>query len=458
MDKNRVVIIGGGISGLCTAYYLRDLAEKNSLPIDITLLERSNRFGGVIRTSSHDTFLTEAGPDAFESDRDVKELCRDLGLAKELVAANPCFRKFFLLKKEKLLPVAVSPGAFLRAPFLSLPSKFRMLLEPFVPAGAGDPNESLGSFITRRLGAGFLKEFIDPLARGIYMTAAGELSLEANFPGLRESERICGSLRNAFRAGQGLRKSPDADGFFTLKGGLEVLTRALVHALEVCELRPGAPVDHCDYDGEWKIFLENGESLRADSVCLAMTTFDAAKLLPICAPGLSQELLSVRYDSIAAVSLVFRAEDVPASPMDFGFIVPAVMGDRPFSSLKWLGKTPTGTHIILKIFLSEAMLPEFFCENNEMLLQRILTTLAELFGIRALPQTMTVERYPEALPQYAPGHGNRIRAITERLVDHPGLYLTGNAFHGFGITDCIREARKTAEAIFAQSRSFLPAL
>ena len=466
MNKHSVVIVGGGISGLSTAFFLSRRAAQEHFPLKITVLEASDRFGGVLRTMTLGGFQREAGADAFYAGQDdATDLCRELGLQKDLIEAAPCFRRFFFLKNKRYFPIPGVPGSFLDTvqflwhPQVSFLAKFRMLGEPFIPRRRDEQDESLASFIRRRLGQGFYQELVKPLVQGVYMMDPEVLSLGAMFPRFKQAERTFGSLAGSFLKMKSKKKEKGRAEFFTLKHGLEGLVQALVRELGVfeawpsrpservgipaCELRRSAPVRECTYrmGAGWEILSENGELLRADSLCLAMNACESSKLLSRQAPELSRELSEIRYDSIATVNLIYRFEDAPAGDLAPGFLVPMDGECYPFSSLKWLGKSADGKHMFMRAFLSETMIPEVFMESDETLKQKLQDFLDDFFGIQAKPLFVDVERYPRALPQYKTGHLERVARIETLTAQYPGLFFAGNGFRGFGITDCIRQAK-----------------
>jgi oxygen-dependent protoporphyrinogen oxidase len=464
MKKHHIVIVGGGISGLSAAFFLSRKFLERSLPVRITILEAKDRFGGVLRSFAHEGLWVEAGADAFYAGRgETGGLCRALGLEPELVEAPSCFRQFYFLKNKKYFPAPGLAGSsaeaflFLRSPALGWAAKCRILGEPFIPRRREAGDESLESFIRRRLGKSFYQEIAEPLIRGVYMADPSRLSLAATFPHLREAERTHGSLALSFiKKGPGKEKKK-TDEFFTLKNGLESLARALVQNLKDCDLRFLTAARQCAYDREWELHLENGETLHADALCLAMNACGSAKLLQGAAPDLFRELSAIRYDSIATVSFAYRIEDVPDVCPKAGFLVPAPGVSCPFASLKWIGPSEDGKTFFLRAFLSDAMLPEFYGATDPVLEQAIRNSLKDFFGIQAAPRFLNVEHYPSVLPQYETGHSERVARIETMLRRHSGLYLTGNGFHGFGITDCVRGARNVADRIFHDYQSLVVA-
>lgn len=492
----RVVIVGGGISGLCTAFFLSRKATQEHLSLKITVLEASDRWGGAVRTLTHGDLQMEAGADAvYAGSGDTADLCRELGLQEDLIEAAPCFRNFFGMKNKKLVPVGGPQDSFLGGlRFLAdsrggVAAKCRMLCEPFIPRRKETGDESVASFIRRRLGKGFYRTVVKPLIQGVYMMDPERASLEAMFPGFKQAEHIYGSLAASFLSKVTEKKEKGAGEFLTLKHGLEGWVQAMVRELGACddsssglserdgvvwspacedgasrpreragiggglacELRRSAPVRKCAYHANagWEISTQDGAVLRADSLVLAMNACDASRLLSAAVPELSAELSSLRYDSIAAVNLIYRIEDVPAQGLNPGFLVAMDNERYPFSSLKWIGKTRDGKHLLLRAFLSETMRPELFNQSDETLKPMILACLKDLFGIQAKPRFIHVERYPSALPQYETGHLECVARIEAKVRQSPGLYLAGNGFRGFGITDCVRQARNVASEIFA---------
>ena len=450
--SRHIVIIGGGISGLSTAYYLLQAANQGRSSLKITLLESRQRFGGVIQTLREGPCSIEAGADAIEGGGsrglDFLDLCRDLGLQDELVEAPPCFRRFFILRERKLIDVpdsifsfsSFNPLDFFRRVPLNFFEKCRIFAEPWIPPQRDAADESIGHFIRRRFGKGFYDEVVSPLIRGVYMADPEALSVNAMFPRLKLMEQRFGSLGKAMLFQERVKGKPSGS-FFTFRSGLEILSQALVRELNNCEIRTSSKVLRCEREQDWKILLENGETLRADAVCLAMTASDSATLLRVSAPELSRGLSGIRCDSVAAVNLIFKAEHVPARVPDFGFVVPADHRQNIFSSLKWLGKTADSKHICVRAFISGKE-----CDrSDEVLEQKVLEVLRDSFALTALPSFISVMRYPEALPQYEAGHLERVAVLKKEINNHGGLFLTGNGFDGFGIGACICQARVAAQ-------------
>jgi oxygen-dependent protoporphyrinogen oxidase len=448
MNNCRVVIVGGGISGLATAYFLSRKASADNVPLQITVLEASDRFGGVLRTLRGPALSMEAGADAFDGRDPVAcDLCRALGLEKDLLPVASTLGQAYISVDKKLQPFDLSfqnPGIALRGPGLRLASRLRLLCEGLVPSQKDRTDESIAFFIERRFGHGVLNEWGRPLVRGLLMGEPEKLSLHEYFPHLQKMEREYGSITRAVLN----RKKKISDGiFFTVRGGLDRWVSALLKDLGSVDLKSHAEAAVLKKNKTWEISFRDGSTLAADSVCLALPAPGAARLLAEAAPQLAGELAKIRYDPLTVVNMIFGREALPGNFPCSGFIVPAREKKWPFASLKVIGETEDGKGIRLRAFLSGIFQPEVCGREDARIEKEVLRCLAGEWGVQALPSRISVERYPEGLAQYETGHGERVAGIEKQLGDLPGLFLAGNGYHGFGITDCIRSAREASDRI-----------
>lgn len=458
----RIVIIGGGISGLAVANRLVELQDGRS-PSSITLLEASERLGGVIETVRKDRLLFEGGPDAFLSEKPwALELCRRLGLAEAIQETQPAYRRSFVVRHGRLVMVPegwylVAParlGALWRTPLVSWRAKLRMACEPWIPPRRSDGDESVGSFIRRRLGREALERIGQPMIGGIYTADPERLSLQATFPQLLEWERRDGGILRGLRR-MSRQRALQASGpryslFLSLRDGLGSLPNALAQRLQpsvtlrtnarVAQLMPGTP---------WRIRLSSGELLEADAVCVAAPAPEAARMLRGADDTLASQLDAIAYASVATVNLAFPAAALPPGA---GCVVPAIERRRiiglTFVTQKFAGRAPEDV-IIVRAFLGGAGQQEMLAQPDDRLIALVRQELRELLQIDGEPLASSIRRYPAAMPQYAVGHVARIQAIEQRVREAPGLHLTGNAYHGIGIPDCIRHAEQTAERMLS---------
>ena len=465
---NRVAIIGGGVAGLAAAHRVVELAKENSLNIDLTLLEASPRLGGSIATEKIGDFLVEAGADSFITEKPwALRLCERLGLSSRLVSTQAAYQKIYVVNRGKLVPLPI--GFFLIAPtrfwpfvyspLFSWPGKLRIAAEIVLPRGRNDQDESLGSFVRRRFGAETLERVAQPLIGGIYASDPDQLSLTATMPRYKEMERSKRSIIRAMWSEQRRRaRSESGSGarwslFVTLAGGMQELIDSIVQRIPKSAMRLDSPATHLSHDREkksWRIAVGNSESITADAVVIATPAFQAANIIEPITSDAAAELKQIAYASTSTVSLGYGRKDFPRPPDSFGFVVPAVEQRKvmacTFSSLKYPGRAPED-HILLRAFVGGALQPELFADDDPTMLKNVRGELASLLGVVAEPVLSRIWRHPKSMPQYRVGHAARVERIETTLRQFPSIALAGNAYHGVGISDCVRTGEEAAEKL-----------
>ncbi len=473
---HRVVIIGGGISGLALAHRLSELRREHHLPLELTLLEAHERVGGVIETQQHDGWLLESGPDAFLSEKPwAVDLCRRLGMTEQLIETQSSFRRSFVLLRGRLVQIPqgwylIAPSrlsTLWRTPLLSVSGKLRMAMEPLIPSRRAADDESMASFLRRRVGQEALERIGQPMIGGIYTADPETLSLQATFPQFAQMERTHGSILRGLWAqrqqrGQATRAAsgPRYSLFLTLRHGLQTLVDALVRAMmPSVSLRCRAVVAGISRTRTWTLTLEDGGTLEAETLCLALPAHRAATLLKEVTPPLAQMLAAIPYASVATVNMAFRAADVPRPLDGFGVVIPAIERRRivgcTCASLKFPGRAPQGT-VLLRAFVGGALDHQWYELDDQAMAQMVREELYLLFGIEHPPLLTSIRRFPQAMPQYLVGHLERLAAIETHAERTPGLYLTGNGYRGIGIPDCIHQAELTAQRIMERLVAFQP--
>lgn len=476
MKPQRIVIIGGGISGLALAHRLSELRRAQAIPLDVTLLEATDRFGGLLDTQAREGFLMEGGADSFMTENpSAVELCRRLGVADQLIETRADCRRSFVVRRGRLAQVPtglnlIAPlgfGTLCRMPLLSWAGKLRMAWEPFIPARRNDTDESVGRFIRRRLGREALERIGEPMVGGIYAADPERLSVQATvLARFGEMERRHGGVLKGLRAradGAGVARQasgPRYSLFLSLRGGLGSLVEALMSRMPEVHLRRLAAVARIDRTSRWMVGLADGESLEADGLAVALPAWRASTLLKSCAPKVAEELAGIPYESVATVNVAFDKTAVPPQVLaGFGFVAPSVEGRRligcTFSSVKFPGRAPEGT-VLLRAFVGGALHRELLDLSDESLKHMVLEELRDLLGIQTPPRLVFIRRYDRAMPQYQVGHVARLRTLEAEAAGHPGLYLTGNGYRGIGVPDCIRQAEAVAERMVAQVTRTIP--
>ncbi|HYD54716.1 MAG TPA: protoporphyrinogen oxidase [Gemmatimonadaceae bacterium] len=459
-----VVIVGGGISGLAAAHRLTESAR----PPRITLLEASPRFGGWIDTDRLDGWVLERGPDLFLGGKPgAYELCERLGIAERLHGTAPTARSSYILRGGRMfrLPegltglVPTRMGPFARSPLLSPLAKLRVAMEPFVTVRRDAEDESVESFVVRRLGREMYARLVEPLLSGIYAGDGAALSLLATFPQFRESERVHGGMLRAMLAAR-KRKAPPMRGFLTFPTGLAELPEALVARLRErgATLRADAPVRALDRGpGGWTVRLADGDSVDATAVIVATSAHAAAALLAPHAAAAAAALRGIPHATTATVSLGYRASDVPL-PLDAsGYLIPRAEGREAlavtWTSSKFDGRAPAG-QALLRIFLGGAARPPIDAMDDGGAVRVAREEVAATMGIRAEPTLTRVAWQRGAMPQYVTGHRARVAQVREGVAALPGLAIAGNALEGVGIPDCVRSGEAAAARVVEGLASF----
>ena len=471
----RVVVIGGGISGLAAAHRLLELNPS----LDVTLLEASDRLGGTLLTEENEGFLLERGPDSFISEKpEAVALAKRLGLESRLIETNSNHRRSFIVRNGRLRPVPegfqlLAPSRiwpFLTTDIFSFFGKTRMAADLILPRRNtnGGSDESLASFVRRRLGREALERMAQPMVGGIYTADPERLSLRATLPRFLDMERDHRSLILAM-----MRKGRAAKGtsgaryslFLSFDRGMEVLVRAfpkfktrLGARVVAIESERGfkfktdkeEPIHADRNSASWTIQLQTGETLEADAICLAVPAYVAAQLLSNVNPKLTSQLNQINYASTATINFAYH-RDAIQHPLDgFGFVVPFVEKRSliacTFSNVKFPGRAPDG-HVLLRAFVGGALQPDMFAFEESEMLDRVEKDLRRLLRIDGKPLFTKVSKWEKSMPQYEVGHLDRVAAIESELAQLPNLQLAGNAYRGAGIPDCIRSGETAAEKL-----------
>ncbi len=468
-EPRAVVIVGGGIAGLATAFYLHEKAASAGLAIRCTLLEAAPSWGGKIVTHRIGNLISEAGPDSFLSQKPwALELCARLGLTDQLINTNETGKKAFVFSRGRMheLPeglVTFSPsqvGPFLKSGLLSPVGLARMGLDLVLPARRSPEDESLASFFRRRLGREAFERLIEPLMAGIYAGDAEQMSLQATFPRFLELEREHGSVIRGMMAARRTaaeRSGPKRTMFVTLKGGLGDLVGALVDRVsrDGTVLRAGAAVGSIRVRshrlGRWMydLVLEDGAALSAESVVLATPAYVAADLVRPLTPIAAGLLGGIPYASTATIALAY--DGVAGNSVEgFGFVVPRAerrdLLAATWTSLKWPHRAPND-RLLVRCYVGGVGREGILTLSDDELLKTVREELAAMSGLTAVPQYAEVNRWPKAMPQYQLGHPARLAQIETALDRFQGLFITGAGYRGIGIPDCIRDAGLTADRI-----------
>jgi len=465
-DNRSVAVVGAGITGLVAAYELRRRG------VNVTLYEAAAHSGGAIRTTHADGFLAEHGPNSFVSSAPVEELLSKLDVHDDVVEANPDANRRYVVRNGALCPFPLTPPAMLGTRLFSVRAKLRVLLEPLVSRRAASDDESIASFVRRRLGREVLDYAVDPFISGIFAGDPEQLSMRHAFPRVVALEQEHGSLskglmaqrRNAKAArakaavsGDVVASTPVAPTrLISFVDGMQTLTDALEASL-VGTLRLGCPVRllHRN-ETRWEVEAGPDGMSRArpfDAVVMATPAHVLAAMeLPAALRGDSSPIERVEYPPVSTLTLGFRRCDV-AHPLDgFGMLIPAaesrsVLGAL-FSSSLFPARAPEG-HVAITCFVGGARHPRMAREDTDTLVGRVLKDLTELLGVRGDPVFVKHVFWQRAIPQYTLGYQAVKDAADATEQANPGLYLAGNYRNGVSVGDCVASGQQVAERVAA---------
>mgnify|MGYP001225969253 FL=1 len=480
IKANRVLIVGGGITGLSAAYQLEQHSKQSGVPLEVTLLESSNRIGGVVQSLHHgeneanlSKYVIETGADSFITSKPwALDLCRELNLDDQLIETQPHNRRTFVVRNGKLIQiptgfVLLAPSRFwpiARSRILSWSGKLRLAMDLLLPRRKCETDESVASFVTRRMGRETLDRIVQPLLGGIYTANPEHLSIRATMPQFVDWEKQHRSLIQAVRKHQNQRASDSSgarfDLFVTPRGGMADLIHETAKRLgnnciqtnkKVIQIAPSEK-------NSWKIDCQDPVYYETDAVILAVPSVHAAPLVKSFDDSLSNQLHAIPYASTAIAILQYHRDQIGKHISGFGILIPKTEGlsilGCSFLSEKFSARGPKD-HIIIRVFIGGALQPELLAQDDHDLCQLAHKEVSSLLEITQKPIWSTLYRHHESMPQYTIGHQSRVQNIEEHMTKWRGLELAGNAYHGIGIPDCIHSGREAAKRTlnYLQARS-----
>lgn len=489
-----IVVVGGGITGLAAAYTVAADPRARASGIRCTLVEADGRLGGKIRTERVDGCIVEHGPDSFLATKPwAADLCRAVGLGDRLISTQPgravyvwCGGRLHPLPEGLAFGIPTRLAPMIRTGLLSPLEKLRAAADLVLPRRTDGADETIGGLLRRRLGGAVVDRLAGPLLGGIYAGDPDDLSVRATFPLLVEWEARHRSLilaalaRRRARAagaapagvppaavehhGAGASRAPGAGPlrgpspmFLSLVGGLGDLVDRLQDCLAGTEVLLGRRVRTLTRrpsgDG-YRVGLDDGRGLEADAVLLAVPAYAAAALLETLVPAAARTLRATPYVSTAAVTLAFRRTDLPRSLDGHGFVVargePLEITACTWISSKWPHRAPPDLALI-RCYLGRSGRETVVEDDDDRLLSLVRADLRTTMGLEATPVFTRVARWVKAMPQYPPGHHERLAALDSALAGCPGLRLAGAGYRGIGIPDCVRQGTEAAAALLASS-------
>ena len=436
-----VAIIGAGITGLTTAFYLK----RRGVPV--VVYEAGGRVGGAIQSLRKDGFLAEYGPNTIlETSPLIAQLIRDAGLTSRRLESDPKAEARYVVRGRRPVAMPSSQLGIFTSSLLSAKAKFALVREPFVPARRDNVEESIAEFVTRRLNREFLERMVDALVAGIYAGDPHKLSMQHAFPRLKALEDNYGSLIKGQMAGARERKKTGAISRerapkVSFDEGLQVLPDILAAHLGD-SLKLNTPVFRliAQTDGGWRVVTPAGEAEHSQVVYCG-TAYKLADLkidspVPVELPVFAE----IRHPPVASVVLGFRREDVGHACAGFGMLIPRIEGFKIlgtiFSSALFPNRAPAG-HVLLTSYVGGERQPELALLPPEKLAGLVCEDLRELLGVKGQPVFQNVALYPQAIPQYNVGYGKFRTLLAEMETKTPGLFFAGHYRDGVSLCDSI---------------------
>ncbi len=449
----KVVVVGAGLSGLAAAFALKKHFQKINKPLELTLLERSNRTGGSLLTESHGGFLIEAGPTGFlDPDGILHDLARDLGISEEIVESSRASNKRFIIKNGRPAALPMNPVQFITSPILSVQGRLRMFAEPFL--AKKDPETvTLAEWGRNHFGDEAVKMMLDPMASGVFAGDAEKLSFAAAFPRIAQivlphRSVLAGMAQTVYR--RKFSKKPRYRLSSFIKG-MSQIPSALEKNLGAGILKLNTSVQSIKQNGTgWTLTALEGnvpKSYEADHLILAVPSDAAARMLDPLSPALAEQLQQIPYASVAVVALGYRRQDI-LHPLDgFGALVPRAENLRPlgvlFDSSVFQGRAPQD-HVLLRLMVGGRQDPSAMDLKDEDLISLAQEFVGKVLGSRGNPVLQKIYRWPGGIAQYETGHLERVAGIEREAQKFPTLHLCGASYRGVSTPLAARDGLSAA--------------
>lgn len=460
--KNDAIIIGAGISGLTTAFFLK----RNGL--NVVVLESDSEVGGTMKSKRVKDYLVEYGPNsALETTPLFKQIIDEVGIADEMVYANEASNKRYIFKDGKLHPIPMKPPEFFKSKLWSFRGKIRIMLEPFHARAknpSGDPfwEETLAQFVRRRLGREFLDYTINPFVAGVYAGDPEKLGVRSAFPRLYALEEkygglILGTIRGARERKKRAEKSKVTSRMFSFINGMGTLPRAIANYLGNSVVLNAKVRSIKKEGGEFIVEFEKDgkvESLSSSVVVVSTPAYSASEILRELSEQISQALREIYYPPVAEVVFGYKKEAVGVEPDGFGFLIPEkenrkILGTL-WSSTIFPNRAPEG-YVEFTTFVGGTRQPDLALKSDDELIKIVSDELKDIMKISGEPDFVWISKWEKAIPQYNVGHLKIMWLIDEFEKENPGIYLCANYRGGIAVGDCVMNAEKTANKILKRT-------
>ena len=452
MNNNKnIVVLGGGISGLTVAY----LIKKEGF--DVTVIEKNPVVGGSIETVVENGFLFDKGPNSsLETYPIIKTLINELNLQDEMLYANKIGNKRYILKNGKLIPLPMSPAAFLSTSLFSAKAKLRLLKEPFISRGKGE--ESIAQFVKRRIGKEFLDYAISPFVSGVYAGDPSNLSVKHAFPKLYELERkhrslILGTIKTIRERKKRAEKAKQSAKMFSFKNGMLTLPNRIASNLGDKVLSSAEVKEIAKNENGYKVlFTHNNEQkeINANAVVSTLPSYNLSNLIKDIDEDTAKHLNDIFYPSVLVLYLGYKKESVKRDLDGFGFLIPQ-KENKTFLGAIWNStlfpqRAEKGS-VCFTLFIGGALNKELTEDTKENFIKKAIKEFSEIMTIKEEPIFTASRFWDKAIPQYNLDYSEHAEAFENFEKKNPGFFLGGNYRRGIALGDCLHSAEIISEEV-----------
>lgn len=453
MKKNKIVVIGAGISGLTTAYWL------NKEGFEVTILEAADKPGGTVLTESSNGYLMDFGPNSgLETTPLIRQIAEELEILDQMVYANKVGDKRYILRDNKLHALPTSGPAFFKTDLFSAKAKLRLLAEPFIGKSEDGYYQSIAEFVRRRLGQEFLDYAINPFVAGVFAGDPKNLSVKSAFPKLYRLEEVYGGLikgmiKGAKERKRSKEKSKQNAKMFSFKDGMQTFPKTIAEFF-ASDIKYNTEVSKVQKnDNNYVVHFSQNEkeiTIESDMVLSTIPAFKADQVFYNIDPKLTETLQKIYYPPVKVMYLGYKKENI-GHPLDgFGFLIPE-KERKKFLGAIWSSNLfenrAVENYASFTLFVGGSRSPELFENDQDELREEVLKEFSDIMEIKGEPEFIKEKMWPKAIPQYELGYIEYENTFERFELENPGLFLSGNYRGGISVGDCIKNSELTAKRI-----------
>ena len=451
IDK-KIVVLGAGISGLASAYWLK---KKG---FDVTIIESQSQPGGAMQTIFENDFLIDYGPNSgLETTPLIREIVEDIGFKNEMIYANEKANKRFILKNNKLYPLPTGPGPFLKTKLFSPKAKLRLMAEPFIGKSDDGYYQSIADFVSRRLGKEFLDYAIDPFVSGVFAGDPTKLSVKSAFPKLYRLEELYGGLIKGMIKGAKERKRRNEESkqgakMFSFKNGMHSFPAAIANKFSGSIHLDTRVINVIKENNSIKLIHEKNRT-QSETICdVLLSTIPAStasKIFSEIDSKLTEHLDSIFYPPVIVLYLGYLKKDIPRPLDGFGYLIPTVEKKNflaIWSSTIFENRAPNNS-ASFTLFVGGAKKPNLFEMEKEDIISTAIKEFSEIMGINSKPIIVKEKSWEKAIPQYNIGYIKHENYFEKFEKENSGIFLSGNYRGGISVGDCIKNSQINFEKV-----------